>query len=294
MSIAIIINPVAGGAAPESARARAELAAAVLERSDRTGDIFVTEKAGHARSLTEAAIGRGVDLVVAWGGDGTINEVASALAFGDVALGIIPAGSGNGLATEMRIDRRPERALTGAIEATPSRMDVGEIGGRLFVNVAGIGFDAHVASQFDMPGNVRRGFRSYVTIGVRALLTYTPATYRISTGDLYRTFRAVLVAVTNGAQYGNGAVIAPRARLDDGELDLVVVEEKWRAITLLQTPRLFSGSIGCAPGYSSRRVREVTIECAQPMMFHVDGEPVQGGTSLTARVHPGALKVCIK
>src|SRR6185503_18429754 len=101
MSIAVIINPVSGGANPALAPARARLAAAVLERCGEPGDIFVTERSGHARELTVSAVERGVRLVVAWGGDGTINEIASTLAFGAVPLGIIPAGSGNGLATEL-------------------------------------------------------------------------------------------------------------------------------------------------------------------------------------------------
>ena len=240
------------------------------------------------------AVGQGARLVMAWGGDGTINEVASALAFGDVPLGIIAAGSGNGLATELGVDRRPELAMASSIQGTPAAIDVGELGGRLFVNVAGIGIDAHVAWQFNQAHNVGRGLGGYLRIGVRALLSYAPASYTITTDESRVSVRAVLVVVANGAQYGNGARIAPDARVDDGQLDLVVVEERSRFLTLCQTPRLFNGTMARVAGCSIRRTRQATIECAEPMIFHVDGEPLQGGTTLVARVHPGALKVCIR
>ena len=292
MSIAIIINPVAGGAAGGTVRARAELAADIHERLGETADVSVTERAGHARVLTEAAVKRGARLVIAWGGDGTINEVASALAFGPVPVGIVPSGSGNGLARELGIDRRPERAISAAVRATPAAMDMGEIGGRLFVNVAGIGIDAHVASKFNTPGNPRRGFTGYLRVGLRALFTYSPETYMISAGDSRVTSRALLCVLANSAQYGNGARIAPGARVDDGELDLVVFVERSRILTCCQVPRLFNGTVDRASGCTVRRLKEVTIECASPMVFHVDGEPVQGGTMLTARVLPGALRIC--
>jgi diacylglycerol kinase (ATP) len=275
------------------ARARAELAVAIVEQQSETADVLVTTRAGHARDLARSAVARGARLVMAWGGDGTINEVASALAFGEVPLGIIPAGSGNGLATELGVDTRPERAIANAVRANPATMDVGEIGGRLFINIAGIGLDAHIARQFNRPGNHRRGFARYLRVGARALVDYVPAWYTISTADVRLTVRAVIVVVANSVQYGNGARIAPGAQVDDGELDLVVVEERSRLTTFFQAPRLFGGSITRAPGCSIRRIREVAIECPSAMVFHVDGEPVEGGTRLTARVHPGALKICV-
>ena len=284
---------MSGGARPQTAATRATLAAALIERHGEEAEILITERAGHARQLAQAAVKQGARLVVAWGGDGTINEVASALAFGPVPLGIIAAGSGNGLARELRVDTRPDVALTQAIAATPVPIDLGEIGGRLFVNVAGIGIDAHVAWLFNGPGNAGRGFAGYVRMGVQALFSYEPATYTITTSDGRRDVRAVLVVLANGVQYGNNARVAPAARLDDGALDLVVVEERSRWRTLLQTPRLFNGTMARVPGCSIRQVREATIACTAPMVFHVDGEPIQGGHALTARVHPGALRICV-
>ena len=292
MSVAVIINPISGGAGPAAVRAKAQLALAVVDAHGDRPDILLTERVGHARELAQGAMQRGARLVIAWGGDGTINEVASALVFGEVPLGIIPAGSGNGLARELGVARRPERAIADALAAEPRLMDVGEIEGRYFVNIAGMGFDAHIASQF--ASSKRRGFLGYAGITARALRSYVPLTYRITTGGATVETRAVLVTLANSAQFGNGALIAPGARVDDGELDLVVVEERSRLRTICSVPHLFTGTANKIAGCRITRVREATIETSAPMIFHVDGEPIQGGTRLRARLHPGALRIAVR
>lgn len=294
MSVAIIINPVSGGGRRNTARARAQLALAVVEAHGDVADVMITERSGHARELAKAAIVRGARLVMAWGGDGTINEVASALVFNDVPLGIIPAGSGNGLARELGVRLKPELAIADALAAEPRPMDVGEIEGRYFVNIAGIGFDAHVASRFNTPGNQRRGLLGYARITLRALRSYVPGLYRIAHAGGSTERRAILVTVANSAQFGNGARIAPGAKVDDGWLDLVVVEERSRWETLMQLPRLFNGTVQRMPGCTIDRIQRATIESDAPMTFHVDGEPAEGGTRLRVRMHPGALLVAIK
>jgi diacylglycerol kinase (ATP) len=291
MSLAIIINPISGGASPEAARRRAERASAVLVSSGADGEIFVTERKGHARELATGAVARGARLVVAWGGDGTVNEVASALVFTRAALAIVPSGSGNGLARELGVARQPERAILQALAATPKPIDAGELGGRMFFSVAGVGFDAHVAACFDRDLGGRRGLIGYARITMRELFSYRAGDYRV-TGDVHRLAkRAILVTLANSAQFGNGARVAPNARVDDGRLDLVVFEESSRAATVCALPRLFTGSAGRMPGVSIQPVTSVTIESDTPMTFHVDGEPVTGGAQLAARVHPGALLV---
>ena len=292
MSTAIIINPIAGGASPRAARARAQLALAVVDAHGHPVEVLLTEGVGHARELAKSAVQRGARLVLAWGGDGTINEIASALAFDDVPLGIIPAGSGNGLARELGVHPRAERAIADALQAVARPMDMGEIDGRLFANIAGVGVDAHIAARFAVAS--RRGFVGYAGITARALTRYVPQRYRITTGGVETEHRAILVSIANSAQFGNNARIAPGARVDDGELDLVVVEERSRIATVCQMPRLFNGTADRMPGCTIRRVREVTIESDRPMTYHVDGEPVDGGTTLRARVHPGALMVAVR
>src|SRR5262245_51097328 len=180
---------------------------------------------------------------MAWGGDGTINEVASTLAFGEVPLGIVPAGSGNGLATELGISRKAEQAIAAALRSESRLIDVGELGGHLFVNIAGVGIDAHVANEFNASDNVRRGFPGYARLAARALRTYRPHNYRITAPNGRVEACALLVTVANAPQWGNGAQIAPGALVDDGLLDLVVLQERSRFRTVCQLPRLFNGTV---------------------------------------------------
>jgi YegS/Rv2252/BmrU family lipid kinase len=290
--VAIIINPVSGGAAAADAGRRAERAASALRAAGEHGEVFVTERRGHARQQALAAIARGARLVIAWGGDGTVNEVASAVIESNATLGIVPSGSGNGLARELGIRPRPEQAVADALGARPRTIDVGELGGRIFVNVGGIGFDAHVAACFDRDVTARRGFSTYVRITVRELWGYRPATYRIDNAPSGRP--ALLIAFANSAQFGNGARIAPAARLDDGLLDLVVFEEMSRLATFCALPRLFNGTVGRLRGVSSQQIERASVEADGPIPFHVDGEPVQGGSRLEVRVRPGALRICVR
>lgn len=267
---------------------------ATLSKLGATGEVFVTERRGHARELSLAAVTRGARLLIAWGGDGTVNEVASCLAFGTVPLAIVPSGSGNGLARALEIHKRPEGAIAEALSAPPRRIDAGEIDGRLFFSVAGVGFDAHVAACFDRDLRGRRKFSGYVRVAARELASYRPRAYRISGHAEGRARHALLVTLANSSQFGNGARIAPDALVDDGALDLVVVEETSRLRTLCSLPALFNGRIGRARGVSIQRVTAATIEGDAPLLFHVDGEPVAGGARLEARVHPAALAVAVR
>jgi YegS/Rv2252/BmrU family lipid kinase len=206
--------------------------------------IVVTERPGHARDLARAAVGRGGQLVVAWGGDGTMNEVASELAFSGAALGLMPSGSGNGLARELGLPLDPPAALEVAFGSTERVIDAGELDGHLFFNLAGIGLDARVAHRFAQDGLVRRGFARYLEIAMRELVTFEADEHTI-TFDGVETVRerAMLIAIANGRQYGNNARIAPHARMDDGRLDVVVVAGRPLVEALLQVPRVFTGTV---------------------------------------------------
>ena len=286
--VTIIINPVSGGATLATARQRAQLATAQIVAGGEAGEVFLTERRGHGRDLAQAAVRRGDRLVIAWGGDGTVNEVASALVSTETALGIVPSGSGNGLARELRVPGKPPAAIAKALSAAPRLVDAGQLGGRWFFSVAGVGFDAKVAEAFDRDILGRRGFSTYVRITARELWRYQPGRFQINGAG---PVAALLVTFANSAQFGNGARIAPRALIDDGLLDLVVFEEKSRLATLCRLPALFTGGVERVPGVSIRQVSEAVVESDAPMVFHVDGEPVQGATRLEARVHPGVLRV---
>jgi YegS/Rv2252/BmrU family lipid kinase len=292
--ITVIINPISGGATPELARRRAELAARIVSGSGEEAEVFVSERKGHARELAAKAKQRGARLIVAWGGDGTVNEVASTLAFGDTPIGILPSGSGNGLASDLKIPPEPERAISEMLGARPRAIDAGELNGRLFFSLAGVGFDAHVATLFDRQPVGRRGFRGYVRLTCRELLRYRPGNYRISGDVVLMANRALLVTIANSTQFGNGARVAPAARVDDGRLDLVVLQEQTRLRTVCSLPNLFTGTAARVPGVLMEQIERVTIESDAPMAFHLDGEPGVAGTRIDARVHPGALKVAVR
>jgi diacylglycerol kinase (ATP) len=294
VTLAIIINPISGtGGRPEVARARVEIAASIVDARQLDAEILVTERAGHARDLARAAVERGATLVAAWGGDGTANEVASVLAFTTTTFAIIPSGSGNGLARELRIPPSPQEAFAVALGGTDRMMDAGELDGRLFFNVAGIGLDARVAHRFAAGGLLRRGFWRYLEITTQELFAYAPDEHSVAVdGDVQRT-RALVVAICNSRQYGNGAIIAPHALVDDGLLDVVVVEQRSLLATAVQMPRVFAGQIDRVPGVTIRRGRSIEVTSSRPVIYHVDGEPFVGAASVTARVRPRALCVRI-
>lgn len=291
MSVAVIINPKSGPGGPDKGRRRAMLAAEVLANAGEDVEITVTTARGHARELSAAAVKRGARLVIAWGGDGTINEVASALTFGPSALGIVRSGSGNSLARELKVALRPEQALREALRATPRMIDAGEIDGHLFFCVAGIGYDEHIATCFERDTSGRRGFLTYLRWSLQEILSYTPRPYTV--GER-RIDRGILIAIANSGQFGNGAVIAPDAKIDDGRLDLVTMDERTRIRTMLALPRLYLGGLRRVRGVEMRAIERVTIEAREPIRFHADGEPREGGTRIDVRVLPGALRVAVR
>jgi diacylglycerol kinase (ATP) len=258
-------------------------------------EILITARAGHAADLTRGAVDRGAHVVVAWGGDGTVNEVATALVGTSTALAVIPAGSGNGLARMLGMPSDPIRAIGRILNGSERSIDVGDIDGHTFVNVAGVGFDAHIASAFAAIGRARRGFLRYGAIVIRQLRTYECRTYTVALDPLddcaATTHRAFLLSFANGRQWGNRAIIAPTAELDDGALEAVVVEDLGRGAVLRSVPRLFAGTIAGAPGVSICRIQSAIVSGEGPLLYHADGEPHVGGSSLRVSIRPRALRL---
>ena len=296
-TVAVIINPIAGtGGRPDVARDRAERAASLLSARGLDGQaaqILVTERSGHAQELAVALLAQGITTVVAWGGDGTVNEVASALAFRDATLAVVPSGSGNGLARELQIPMNPERAFEVALEGRACRIDAGELDGRLFFNVAGIGLDACVARGFAAGGQAKRGLSRYVTVTARELFTYRADDHTVVTDGATRRVRPLLIAIANGRQYGNGAMIAPSARLDDGKLDVVTVAARSPLGVVLAIPRLFMGRISDVGGVESVPAVDIRVTSTHAVLYHIDGEPFRGDVSIAARSRPSALRVAV-
>ncbi|MGE0825692.1 MAG: diacylglycerol kinase family protein [Candidatus Binatia bacterium] len=293
MRVVVIINPISGAyGRPAVAQQRALLATNFLSAAGVAHEVHITECPGHAYKLARGAVQRGVSVVFAWGGDGTMNEVGRALAFSNTALALIPAGSGNGLARELCVPLDPTQALKKALHAADHCIDVGQIDEYLFFNAAGIGFDAHVSMLFNNRPQQRRGLLPYVTIALREIFSYRPHTYDIRTNSETLRSRALLIALANSRQYGNGAVVAPQARLDDGLLDLVVIQARSTLATLKYARHLFTGTLATVNGVLMRKVTHATITAQQPLSFHVDGEPLRNSrATLTVQLHPAALRV---
>jgi diacylglycerol kinase family enzyme len=171
-------------------------------------------------------------------------------------------------------------------------IDAGELDGRLFFNIAGIGLDARVAHEFAANGLVKRGFVRYLQIAARELWSFTADEHTIAAdGNRIARTRALLIAIANGRQYGNGALIAPLARLDDGRLDVVIVADRPVVETLIEAPMLFAGKLARVRGITMRSATEVEVTSARPVIYHIDGEPFVGGASVKARIRPRALRV---
>jgi diacylglycerol kinase (ATP) len=289
MPAGIIINPIAGAHAHLSIDARVRLAEAALERSGVSGQVTVTERRGHGREVATRLVEDGVDSIVVWGGDGTVNEVASEVAFRGPVLGIVPGGSGNGLARELGLEWNVEHALETALGGPSRWIDAGEIGGRFFVNVAGVGVDAHLAAVFNRL--THRGGAAYFGAALRELRRYEPHRYTVRAGELEITERALAIALANTRQYGNRAIIAPLARPDDGLLELVMLPAMSPLSILWHARRLFTGTVHRLRGVRMHSVAQVEIAAAGPIAFHVDGEAATGESPLRAKVHPRALQI---
>jgi YegS/Rv2252/BmrU family lipid kinase len=220
-----------------------------------------------------------------------MNEIASAIAFTDTVLALVPSGSGNGLARELRVPFDASAALALAFNGREQMIDAGQIDSRLFFNVAGVGLDARVAHRFAVGGLEKRGFSRYVSITMRELAAYQPDRLAISTAASTVETSSLLVAIANGREYGNGAVIAPHARLDDGLLDLVVVAARSLVRACVELPFVFMGAIDRLSGVRMEQTDSVKIASPYPLVYHVDGEPIAGTLTISAKVRPQALRV---
>jgi YegS/Rv2252/BmrU family lipid kinase len=223
--------------------------------------------------LAREARARRDECVVAFGGDGTVNEIAGALTGSGTALGIIPCGSGNGLARHLGIPLNHTEAISLAAR-TPlplQQMDLGLADGRAFVNVMGIGFDAELGRLFNQ--SQKRGFSAYLLIALRAWRSFEAPRVVVKTEDsrLLRP-RCMVLAFANSTQYGNGALIAPWARTDDGLLEMISIAPANPFLLAIDALRLFRGTLRRSPRVSVVQGRSFDVECRAGTWFHLDGE----------------------
>jgi diacylglycerol kinase (ATP) len=288
--VAFIINPVSGrrGSGTSEGARRAALAKRALDRSGVTGTINITEGPRHALQLSQSFHHEGVGRVVAWGGDGTINEVAGPLVGTATALGIIPAGSGDGIACSLGLPLDTERALETALTGAVGAIDVGFLGSRHFLNVGGIGFDAAVGRAFN--ARRKRGGLGYLTGGLSMAWSYRCLPYHLTLDAEVMSGERFVVVFANGREYGNHVVIAPDADPRDGRLDVLVVaggsvlRQFWRARRLLVRQR------SPAEGLYRTRVRAATVS-GDALICHVDGEVFEASGKVDVRVVPAGISV---
>lgn len=289
MRLRLIFNPAAGHNRRNPALAR-QLDEFRARHAPRV-ELIATRAPGHAAELAHEAAGLGYGAAVAVGGDGTANEVAQGLVGTSCALGFVPCGSGNGLARHLGIPLRvaPALDLLGDGRTRSHPIDTGTVNGRLFINAMGCGLDAEIAHRFSRLG--RRGFPAYARLTLAALRGLHPQRCEIEAPGGTLSLDALLVCVANSPQYGNGAEVAPGARVDDGALDLVAVGPLGPVAAALLATRLFRGNFDYHPAVRRLAGTEFTIRRAGPGWIHTDGEPHTAEAGLRVRVRPASLRV---
>jgi YegS/Rv2252/BmrU family lipid kinase len=292
VKVVAIINPISGaGADKHAAERRVELLTTELERRHLRADIHLTTHAGHAHALAREAASNRIDLVLVWGGDGTVNEAGAGLLESSSALGLIPAGSGNGLAAALRTPLEARAAIAAALDGKIRPIDAGVLGGRPFFNIAGIGVDARIAARFNLRAKGTRGRWPYIFIGVREGCRYSSLEYEVELDGETRPIRALLIAFANGGEYGNGVRLSAKAQLDDGLLDAMLVEDRPVVARFWHARHLARGTADRAPRVLTRQIRRAVIRAACPMEYHVDGEPGVADGPIEVSVRSRALLV---
>ena len=292
-NIAFIINPISG--AKETQNAKRKLPKLIMQTVDMEQwlpNIVFTEYAGHATELAHQYARMGFDAVVAVGGDGTVNEVARGLKDTKTALGILPMGSGNGFARHLNIPIRPQKALEMINHSEPINVDYGLANGRLFVSTCGTGFDAVVADNF--AGSNKRGFMTYLQNTLKVAFSYQPQTYHIVGDGLDVTHKAFLITFANANQWGYEAMIAPKASVQDGKMDIMLMSSHAILGSASLALRLFTGSIDNSYFMDTIRAKEITLEREEVAPFHIDGDPVEMDKDIHIKIVADGLKVLVE
>ncbi len=286
--LVFIVNPISGTQNKEH----------ILRLIDETIDkekydcrIVYTERAGHAIDIAAQAAAEEVHTVVAIGGDGTINEVGRSLRHTHTALGIIPCGSGNGLARHLRIPMEHRRAVEVINEGLIKTIDYGKINETPFFCTCGVGFDAFVSLKFANAG--KRGLLTYLENTLKESLTYQPETYELVTEDETLKYKAFLIACGNASQYGNNAYITPQARLTDGLMDVTILEP----FTVLDVPslsfQLFNKTIDQNSRIKTFRCKKLRILRSKPGVVHYDGDPMMSDKDIEVEIIEKGLRVVV-
>jgi diacylglycerol kinase (ATP) len=253
--------------------------------------IIYTEYINHAKDLAKKAIENNFEIVVAVGGDGTINEVAGVLESSGKMMGIIPCGSGNGLARTLKISTNHIEAIKSLNFLKTVNVDVGFINEEKFINMAGMGFDAHISAHFS--NSKKRGFINYIKSTLTEISAYKSQIYKITIGEKTIERVAFMLSVANSSQYGNNAYIAPNASLDDDFLDLCII----KPFPLYKFPllafQMFTKTIHKSKYVEIIKINSAMITREVEGLIHTDGEPLIKGKELSIKIKHLALKLIV-
>ncbi len=286
--ILFIINPISGGRDKQRIPGLIEMH---LDKNKYEHRISFTERIEHGYMLAKAAVKDEYDVIVAVGGDGTVNEISKAIINTNVSLGIIPFGSGNGLARSLKIPLNTENAIEVLNSGTSDKIDSAKFNDDYFFNVAGSGFDAHISECFAK--NNIRGFSGYIKTTFQELKKYIPQEYEINLDGKIIIRKAFMVSIANSSQFGNEAHIAPRADVKDGWLDVVVVKPvRWFMIPILAL-RMFNKSAESSSYVEIFKAKKIFIKREYEAAIHLDGEPSMGRKDLQIEIIPLSLNVIV-
>lgn len=286
--ILAIINPVSGTSNKDKIP---RLIDTVVDHDQNDVSIIATEYAGHAREIATDAVKDGFDVVVAIGGDGTVNEVGCSLCGTPTAMAIVPCGSGNGLARHLRISMNASRALQVLNNGVVGEFDFCTVNDKPFFCTCGMGFDAKVSDKFANEGT--RGFITYIKTTLAEYIKYKPQRYIIDIDGERLEEKAFVIACCNAAQYGNNAYIAPRASMQDGLIDVTVMHP----FNIVQSPligaRLFLRQLGHDHHVSIYRGKHVVIERDHDDVMHIDGDPLMMPARLEIKNRQRGIRILV-
>jgi YegS/Rv2252/BmrU family lipid kinase len=282
-----IINPISGGKKKDGVP---ELIDQNLDKGVFEATIVFSDGVSHARQIASEATDK-FDIVVAVGGDGTVNEIASAIVGSNTALGIVPYGSGNGLARFLGVPMNPEQAIKTLSAGRTESIDSGMVNGQPFFNMAGMGFDAHISEVFSH--GKKRGFISYIKSSLQEIAKYNEQDYHIEIDGKGYSRKAFMLSIANSSQYGNNAHISPRASVQDGLLDVCLI----RKFPLWRFPemgiRMLTKTSEGTSYVEILRGKQISVTRQSKGPIHLDGEPQVMGTDIHINIVPNSLKVIV-
>jgi len=286
MKTKFIINPISGTGKQKHIE---NIIEQYLDKNRFEYDICFTEYSLHAKEIAKQAKQEDYKLIVAVGGDGTVNEISSELIGSEVALSIIPAGSGNGLAFHFGIKRNLTAAVLQLNTSETKTIDSGTANGIPFVNVSGIGFDAHISHLFL---NLKeRGFSNYIKLIFKEI-NYKAKDYTICYNGMERKVNAILISFANATQYGNNFQISPNSKIDDGLIDFVIVKDmaRWKIPHFLF--KIAQGKIESSDFVEIIRTEKMKIK-SKDQLIHLDGEPKKINGNIEVVINKNSLKIFV-